>query len=163
MTQQTVSNALGTGPIGVKLGHAIAAALGQSFEELLEGKPPPRIFAELENWEAAASEAVAQRRAPHHAVRAVSRWPVLFEIARAEPRLVADLAALWIQWAPLKVRTDAEADDVAPGSRAPSTQDVISRITPATGTLRVPVSAEVEGGAPNKDATETDEDPENKR
>jgi DNA-binding XRE family transcriptional regulator len=108
--QQTISNALRNGPIGVKLARSIAKVRAQSFEDLLTGKPKPRQFADLESWHPAAALAIAERRATPYAVSAVARWPVFLEIERAEPRLVADLAALWTQWTPLEVRTEAERD-----------------------------------------------------
>ncbi len=141
VTQQTISNVLRGGPIGVKLTRAVASARAQTFEELVEGKAPPRQFRELDRWDESAAAVVAERRAPSFAVRAVSRWPMFLQVSAAEPRLIVDLCALWLQWSPLELRRAAELGaSLAPDPIAPAAGE---QMTPAAGTQRVvPVFSE---------------------
>lgn len=130
--QQSISRVLAGGAVGVRLATAVARATGQSLEELLEGRPAPRLFADVEGWEVSAAVVVADRRAPVHAVRAVAKWPAFLHVEHAEPRLVVDLVTIWLAWTPREEREAAEASEP---TRDPT-------MTPAAGTQRVPTLSE---------------------
>lgn len=116
VTQQTVSRALSDGTIGVKLAAACARLRRQSLEEMLSGAPTMRRFRELEGWAAAVASAEKERWVSPGVARAVGDWPLVVAIERAEPRLVADLAALFVRWATREERDAAERDSAPPPS-----------------------------------------------
>lgn len=116
--QQTVSVALSRQEPGVLLTRRLAAYFGSSFEELLAGAPPPKRYEELPGWAAAAAEVVSRGLMQRYAVAAAGAMRASLVPEAVTPRLVVDLATLWLSHAPLDVRRAAETAEAATDLRA---------------------------------------------
>jgi hypothetical protein len=112
--QQTISSALGSGSIGVKLSLQVARLIGVGLEELL-GRPTGASqtrepFSALPGWAQAQIDVLESHQAAPHQVRAVAAWPNFLATPTATVGLVIDLVGLWVKYAPLEERIAAERE-----------------------------------------------------
>lgn len=114
VSQQTVNGcASGTTEPGVTLATKVARAIGQSFEELVDGAPVnrPAVCRDLPGWEAAADEVIAMGAQRRGVVRRAGGLLAPLRPDRVGPRFVLDMCTIWLSHAPLSERLAVETDE----------------------------------------------------
>jgi hypothetical protein len=127
MSQGSVSACLRGLPVGVTFARTVALTLNMKFEDLIGGTlgEPDGVQRQqdLPGWAEGAEEVLRQELLPHYVVIAASQSLVSFRPRTCDAAYVYDQGMLWLKYAPLEVRKQAEHDDILAARAADEAAD----------------------------------------